>query len=183
MATNIDLADPSVQRLLDPRAANEAQRTIDPATGKTQPGLVQVAGDMDHGLASTVRLTAGKTEVLVLSKSGDIPLMTVDVYAIPGEPLKVHLLCPRCRNHLTVPGEKKAIDWSPRDANPQARAIIALGIDPHMQAMAQLGRLSVEPFECTWELDSKKKVGASEFSGGNLCRWRAAIDNNLVKSA
>jgi len=177
MAANIDLSDPNVQRLLDPEAARSR---LGPATGKE---LVQVAGDMDHGMSSTVHLNAGKTEVLVLAKNGDVPLMTVDVYAMPGEPLKVHILCPRCKNHLTIPGEKKAIEWAPRDANPAYRGIVALGVPPHMQQMALTGRLSIETFECTWELDAHKKVGSSEFSGGNLCRWRAAIDNNVVKAA
>ena len=178
MATNIDMSDPNVQRLLDGSAGDQR---IKPAAGKRE--LVQVAGDMDHGLTSTVRLTAGKTEVLVLVPKGDVPLMTVDVYAMPGEPLKVHILCPRCKNHLTIPGDKKAIEWDPKAENPRARSIAGLGIPPHMQEMAKLGKISIEPFECTWELDKNARVGANEFSGGNLCRWRAAIDNNLVKDA
>lgn len=178
MNSNIDMSDPNVQRLLDGGAG---ERRVQPAGGKRE--LVQVAGDMDHGISTTVNLTAGKTEVLVIMPKGDVPLLTVDVYAIPGEPLKVHLLCPRCKNHLTIPGEKKAIEWEPRAENPRARAIVALGVPPHIQNMAKLGKLSIEPFECTWELDAKARVGASEFSGGNLCRWRAAIDNNMVKDA
>lgn len=177
MATSIDMSNPSVRRLLD----GDERGPIAPASGKK--ALVQVAGDMDHGLSSTLNLIAGKTEVLVIDPKGDVALLTVDVYEMPGEPLKVHLLCPRCKNHLTVPGDKKAIEWDPRAGNPRERAIVTLGIPPHMQAMAKLGRLSIEPFECTWELDAHKKVGASEFSGGNLCRWRCAIDNNMVKGA
>lgn len=177
MATGIDLTDPNVRKLLGDRD----ERIATPASGKKQ--IMQVAGDMDHGIASRIDLTNGKTEVMVFDPKGDVPLLTVDVYALPGEPLKVHLICPRCRNHLTIPGDRKAIEFAPNDRNPRSPSIIALGIPPHMQEMAKLGRLSVEPFECTWELDAGKKVGSSEFTGNNLCRWRAAIDNNTVKAA
>jgi hypothetical protein len=178
MATSIDMTNPGVRRLLD---GDRAGDIASPASGKRE--LVQVAGDMDHGLASRIDLSSGKTEVLVIDRKSDVPLHTIDVYVMPGEPLKVHILCPRCKNHLTIPGDKKAIEWDPKAENPRARDIVALGVPPHIQAMAKTGRISIEPFECTWELDAGKKVGASEFSGGNLCRWRAAIDNNLVKNA
>lgn len=181
MATSIDMTDPGVRRLLGDTDGD--RRIADPASGKRE--LVQVAGDMDHGLMSRIDLGSGKTEVLIYDPRGEgnAPLHTVDVYALPGEPLKVHILCPRCKNHLTIPGDKKAIEWDPKATNPRARDIIALGVPPHMQVMAKTGRISIEPFECTWELDANKKVGASEFSGGNLCRWRCAIDNNMVKPA
>lgn len=178
MGAEINLDDPGVRRLLE---GPDQSRVHKPGQPKR---LLQVAGDMDHGVQSRVNLDLGKVEVMVLDKKGDIPLLTLDIYALPGEPLKIGLICPRCRNHLTITGDKKAIDWDPRAENPRTRDIIDLGIEPHMVSTAKLGKLSVEAFECTWELDGDKKVGTSEFwAGGNLCRWKVAIDNNLVKKA
>jgi len=168
---SIDLTNPAVRRML-----GDQDRPV--AGGKKS--LVQVAGDAEHGVTSAINLDIGKIEVLVYANKGDVPLLTVDVYKVDGEPLKIHLLCPRCHNHLTIAQDRKAIEFEPRAANRQQANIRALGISPDMQRIVSTGDLSVEEFECTWELDAKLKV--SSFSG-NLCRFRAAIDHNLLKIA
>lgn len=160
---SINLADPTVQRMLQPTTR---------ASGKR--GLVQLAGDPDHGLRSTVQLSSGKHEVVVVYQ--DL-LMTVDVYAVPGEPLKLHLYCPRCHKHSTVPGERKAIDFEPSAPNPQWARVRELGIESPM------GRLSVETFECPWEIGDAQHVQGGLHTGVNLCRLRIAIDNNRAKDA
>lgn len=176
MAHEIDMTNHGVRALL-----GDDGRIAAPATGKKE--LVQLAGDEDRGLTSTIGLDRNKTEVLIYDPKGDVPLLTFDVYQMPGEPLKVHILCPRCQNHSTISGDRKAIEWDPTDRNPRASDIIGMGISPHMQVIARTGRISIETFECAWELDKHEKVGAKRYAGGNLCRWRAAIDNNMVKRA
>jgi hypothetical protein len=141
--------------------------------------VIQLAGDPHHGLASTVHLTSNKQEVVVVY--GDL-FMTVDVYAVPGEPLKVHLYCPRCHKHSTVPGARKAIDFYPGAANPARSLIIASG-RPELVDLADKGRLSIEPFECPWEIGDGRHVAGTLHPGATLCRLRIAIDNNYAKDA
>lgn len=171
MSASIDMNRPEVRRMLgDVPRGSEATRS-----------LMHVAGDAEEGVTSAINLDIGKHEVLVYSPKGDIQLLTVDVYQVAGEPLKVHLLCPRCHNHLQIMGDKKAIEFDLRASNRQNYNIRSLGgLSPAMQHASVLGDLSIEEFECTWELDGTKKV--SLFSGGNLCRFRAAIDHNLLRS-
>src|SRR4029078_11074446 len=98
---SIPLADPKIQRLL----ALDSGKALGPLAGDVPDptGLTS-----RHGHMWTTRLSAGKEEVIVLF--GD-QVMTVDVYAIPGEPIKVHLYCPRCHKLLTVAQDRKAIDY------------------------------------------------------------------------
>lgn len=167
-ALSIDMTDPSVQRMLGGRGSAARQREV-----------VQIAGDTHAGLASMTSLTAGKHEVVVVYK--DL-LMTVDVYAVPGEPLKLHLYCPRCHKHSTVPGDRKAIDFDPRAPNPQQAAIRATSA-PELVALAAFGKLSVEAFECPWEIGDEQHAKTAVHTGVTLCRMRLAIDNNRAKDA
>lgn len=154
------------------------------ATGKRE--IMQLAGDAPdptgltdyRGAQSTLRLNGGKREVVVVYH--DV-LMTVDVYALPGEPMHISLLCPRCHKPLRIPGDRKSIDFEPNALNP-AR-IAAAGLPPEVAAVAATGKLSVEPFECTWELGDDKHVAGGLHTGTNLCRLRIAIDNNRAKDA
>jgi hypothetical protein len=165
---SINLSDPNVQAML-----GQSDVHGHPASGKRE--VVQIAGDPMHGLRSTVNLTAGKHEVAVLYK--DL-IMTVDVYMVPGEPLKIHLLCPKCHKHSTIPGERKAIDFEPIATNPQWARVAEV-----MPGMNPLGRLSVEEFECPWEMGEDKHVRGGLHTGVTLCRQRLAIDNNRAKDA
>jgi hypothetical protein len=165
---SIDLADPAVQHML--HGARPSARRRD---------LVQLAGDAHHGFVSTSHLTASKQEVVVVYR--DL-FMTVDVYAVPGEPLKVHLYCPRCHKHSTVPGSRKAIDFEPASDNPMRTQILASG-RPELVDLASNGRLSIEAFECPWELGDTKHVPGALHTGVTLCRMRLVIDDNCAKDA
>lgn len=180
MSLAINMDDPTVRSMLgiSPQAA---------ATGKRRE-LVQLAGDAPdptgttnhRGALSTMRLTGGKQEIIVVHK--DV-FLTVDVYALPGEPMKIHLLCPRCHKHLTIPGYRKAILFEPGERNPQRSTIVASG-RPELVSMADLGRLSVEQFECTWEIGDVKHVSSGirgVHTGASLCRLRLVIDNNVAR--
>ena len=129
------------------------------------------------GAQSTTRLTGGKQEVVVVYKD---MFLTVDVYQVPGEPMKVHLYCPRCHKHATVPGDRKAIDYDPTAPNPQRTEILASG-RPELMDHADFGRLSIDTFECPWELGDDKHVQGAVQVGTSLCRLRIAIDRNRVR--
>jgi hypothetical protein len=121
--------------------------------------LVHIAGDADTGLSSTVRMNRGKQEVIVTYKDY---VLTVDVYHLPEqtkEPLQVHLICPKCRHQLRITADKKAIEWDGT-------------------------YLSIEPFQCTWEMPEHDRHTPGLIAGGlTLCKWTAAIDRNIAKDA
>lgn len=175
MAHDIDMRDPSVKRLLGNEGCLVAPGV---ASGKRE--LVQIKGDMDHGLTSTTRLDMGKHEVIVAGKDH---VLTVDVYAIVGEPLKVHLICPRCKHLLTIDGARKPIEYDALAENPLGRSILN-ELPRELLAVATHGKLSIETFQCTWELeDHMQDAGKDDhvIARGSLCRYRAAIDRNVLK--
>ena len=160
---SIDMADPSVQEML-----GTEDRVVRP--GRSRRELVQLAGDAPdptgqssfRGAQSTHRLNAAKEEVEVVYKDF---LLTVDVYRHEGAPIQVHLICPRCRHASRITGDRKAIDFDPT-RNTQAG-----------------GLLSIEPFECTWELTDDKHTPGLIGGGINLCKLRLGITNNVARDA
>lgn len=175
-ALNIDLTDPSVQHMLGGPSRL--------ATGKRE--VVQLAGDVPdptglsarRGFQSTTHLTAGKQEVVVVYKG---LFLTVDLYVL-GAQVTAYLHCPRCRNVLTVRGDRKAIDFDPLAVSP-VRVEVAGAGDPVLALAGQFGRLSIEPFECTWEITGGPHVAGGHHTGVSLCRMRMAIDDNRAKDA
>jgi len=169
----VDLSDPRQ------RALFERGRHVDlSALGEPSvPQVVQLAGDEATGLRASFRLSAAKQEVGVVF--GDL-FLTVDVYAVPGEPLKVHLYCPRCHKHMTVGADRKHIEFEPTAPSPIAALLVATG-NPEL-ARLSLGRLSIETFECPWELGDHKHVPGVLHTGVTLCRQRLVIDNNRARS-
>lgn len=180
MSLDINLNDPAVRRLLD------ADHRVD-TTPKRD--LVQIAGDRPDpsgltpflGQQSTTRLNGDKQEVIVIYEPMGM-FMTVDLYALSGEPVRAYLYCPRCHKHLTIRADQKAIDYDPSAENPQRDRILASGV-AELVAHAQRGRLSVETFECTWELGDGRHVPGHVHTGASLCRHRMVIDNNLARPA
>lgn len=176
---SINLTDPRVQDMLGaPRVASHKARQV-----------VQLAGDVPDptaqtghlGIQCTQQMTAGKQEVVVVYK--DL-LMTVDVYAVPGEPVTVHLYCPKCRKHATVKGSMKAIDFDPGAGNPMYREILSRGeLGPEVLAVAAIGRISIEAFECPWEMGDAAHVRGGVHTGASLCRQRLVIEDNRARDA
>ncbi len=170
----VDMSDPRVRAML----------------GHDSPaprgGVVQLAGDAPDptrltsnvGMMSTHHLNAGKHEVVVAYR--DL-FMTLDVYALPGEPVRVHLICPRCRKASSISGDRKAIDFDPGATNPIARRLQDTGTAEI--AAAARGRISIEPFECTWELGGDTHAHGAVHTGASMCRMRLAIDDNIAKDA
>jgi len=88
-----------------------------------------------------------------------------EVYQIPGEPIQIHWACPRCgplnvKRMSTIWGNQKKIDFDPR-------AQIEDG-----------GRLNVEQFECSWELESS---GRRMDFGLGMCGLKLVIDNSRAR--
>lgn len=165
---HVDLSDPRARDLLLHGTAPRGPRQV-----------VHLAGDQDTGLRSGINLSSGKTEIGVVY--GDL-FLTVDLYTVPGEPHRLQLICPRCHKHLTVPGDRKAIDFEPAALNPVRSALVASG-NPDLIRIANLGRLSVEAFECPWELGDEAHVQGGLHTGVTLCRQRLVIDKNRARDA
>jgi len=169
-ALNVNLQDPSVRRLM---GTDES--------GNVVPGrreMVQLAGDENRGMQSVRRLDTAKVEVLVAYRGrvGDFDL-TVDVYALPGEPAELHIICPKCRHKSRITAERKKIEFDQHDIRPYTFV-------DGSRMPTNGGRLDVETFECGWEMPEavEHKVGITQH-GMTLCRMRMAIDHNVAKDA
>lgn len=147
------MSNPGARVLSPSEEIFELERGVADPTG-ADPNMV--------GYRSSVLLDKSKIPIQVRHKEF---LLEVDLYMDgEGKPDKILLLCPRCRNQLSIPAARKAIDF-----------------DPH--ALKEFGgQLSVEPFQCTWEADSSKHGRRMKFGLG-LCGWRVAIDKNVAKDA
>ncbi len=177
----IDLGDPTIRAMLG---------VDQPHLGGTRREVVRLAGDVpdptgvspDHrGIQSTHFLTGGKQEVVVVY--GDV-LMTLDVYALPGEPVRVQMICPRCHKHSTITSDRKRIAWEPASENPMRGTILELARGlPELLRVRDFGCISIEPFECTWELGEDRHVAGGLHSGASLCRLKLVIDNNRAREA
>ncbi len=78
----------------------------------------------------------------------------------------VHLICPRCKHTLSIRGDRKHIEFA-TSGGPAGK-----------------GELSVEAFQCTWELPGVGKHIPGVVGGGlSLCKWKVAIDKNIAKDA
>jgi hypothetical protein len=94
-------------------------------------------------------------------------MIFAEVYKTTDGPLEIHWMCPRCgplnaKRMSRIPGSRKRIEF-----------------DPHVQT-DDGGRLSVEAFECPWELESDGR--RMEFGLG-LCGLKIAIENNVARRA
>ena len=147
------------------------------ATGKRD--VVQLAGDAHNGLTSTTNLDSNKHEVVVVYKD---TFLTVDVYTVPGEPPEIHLICPRCHKASRISGANKQIVFDAAADNPMRRKIAVAGARD-LLSICYLGRLSVEPFECTWEIGGDAHAKGGVHTGATLCRQRLAIEDNRAQDA
>jgi hypothetical protein len=120
-------------------------------------------GQRVRGHASQVNLTyTAIAHPLVRFQEGRGPgpfdkLMEMDLHRAPDGTLSLHLYCPRCANHSVINGKNKHIEWDGET-------------------------LSVEPFECMWELENTRQMSVIA-PGVNLCRLRMGIDRNIGRHA
>lgn len=141
------------------------QHVYDP----TKDDLIELKGDPHdpgaEGISSTHRLNnAAEAKVLLLYQHpfmGDL-VVEAEVYVDPGNrDITVHMLCPECRNSLTVPSTKKVIDWEPG-----------------------LGLISVEQSTCTWEEKRDQHVDKGQANillRKNLCSFSFVVDRNVIR--
>jgi hypothetical protein len=187
MAHDIDLRDPAIARLMGKDTGIVTPGEL--ASGKRE--LVQIAGDPDHGITSTTRLDLGKREigVLIRPKGSDTMIdgvLTLDVYAIPGEPVKAVIVCPRCHHRCEIDADKKAIDWNPTAPCPFPKTLIAELPPQHHYLAAQLGVISIETFRCKWELEDQMQDAGKDIHvmvSGSLCRFTCTIERNVLREA
>lgn len=149
------------------------------STGTKHREVVQIAGDPDHGISQTYRLNANKIEVMVLFKD-PAKFLTVDVYQAPGEPLMVHLICPKCHKPSRITAARKRIEFDASAPNPVYQAVLSEA-GPDLASLARDGKLSIERFECAWEVGTDKHVQSALHTGVSLCRQRLVIDDNRAK--
>lgn len=164
MSTNVrvDLTDPAVQRLMGLPGAAAPERQ-----------LMHLAGDQDRGLASQVNLNTGKLETVVTYRDR---VMVVDIYQIEGEPLQVHMICPRCQKPIRVTQDRKSIDFQLGTKHPHGALAQELGVP-------LVGLLSIDPFQCAWEIGQDAHVAGLVTGGATLCKWQVGIHNNVAKDA
>ena len=120
--------------------------------------LYHVSGDADTGITTQANLTKSamaQPQIRYSGKWGDY-VMTAELYNQGGQ-LALNIICPRCHNSLWIRAERKKIEW---DA---------------------VRGVSVEPFQCTWELGERGNE-RMDFGLG-LCRWTAVIEDNRARDA
>jgi hypothetical protein len=102
--------------------------------------------------------------------------LTVDVYALPGEAPHAILFCPRCHHASTIKGTEKDIEFLPHEP-----LRIAARVPPEL-AHLNKGVFSVEPFQCSWEIDTKQ-AATHDIGARNLCRLKLVIERNVARDA
>lgn len=154
--------------------------------------VFHVAGDQPdptghtdlRGVAPGYNLTRsalGHPKVLFMLY-GEPVILTVDVYAIAGEPMNLHLMCPVCialgRDHvaLRIVEGQKAFSYEPGAQVPLWPGWSRDEIR-HNYPEGLGGLLNVEPFGCTWEETPELRRGF----GLATCTWRVAIVNNIAR--
>ncbi len=169
MTLNIDMTNPSVQNLL----GSERSSIVEPGEQKKRREMVQIAGDPEHGYTSTTRLDTMKQEVFVTYKDF---LLTVDVYALPGQPIELVYVCPKCRHQGRITGDRKHVEFDPSSSR-----VMVL---PNGAKLHTGGDLSVEAFQCSWEMPDAGEHKTGIRAGGiTLCNLKIAIDHNIAKDA
>jgi hypothetical protein len=132
---------------------------VDPANPNQE--VHEICADPGYNMADAPPL--GKANVQYHGRAGDF-VLECDVY--PGEQtgtFVVVLYCPKC-------------------STPKAPHTLKITSDrKHIEFDAVTRKLSVEPFECTWELPeaANRRIAF----GAGLCRWRVGISNNVARDA
>lgn len=116
------------------------------------PGMKNV------GMSSKTDLTAGAIGHPLIRWRDQV--MEADVYAMPGEPMKVHIVCPKCHTFSWVKQEAKAMSYEPGRGDPRNG-----------------GELNIEKFKCMGD----NVEGRRRDFGLGMCNWRVAIDKNIAR--
>jgi hypothetical protein len=191
MTLNLDMNDPAVRQML---SGDESGQASIARPGERKRQMVQLAGDApdptgvtsQRGLQMTQRLDMGKQVCAIVYKD---QLIEADIYAIPGSPLEVIFICPRCRKQSRITQEMKAIEFNPGSTRPVRLPDgnkVAYGAPHRMpdgHLLTNAGEISIEAFECSWELENDKHTPGIRAGGLTLCRLRLVIDQNVAREA
>jgi len=120
---------------------------------------------------------------------GEEKLLTFDVYAPPDAPKYIMIHCPVCalagrkKEAIRIIEGHKAFEYDPLTPPPMYPGwsdtdvygvLVTDGID-----IKGGGRLSTEPFRCTWD----EKPDLKRAFGLQQCTWHVSITNNVAKNA
>ena len=152
--------------------------------GKIVRDVFQIKGDVPHpdgsglrGATSGVDLTASAEGYPLVYDRIMQRLLTIDVYKIDGQPMWLHLYCPRCENAIKITEETKEIHYEPQRAPKELLEFFSLeylcqqlypGKRPQVAMLG--GTLSVSPFRCIHPAD------------GAVCGWHASIERNIARA-
>lgn len=156
----------------------------------TKKEIFQLHGDQSQGVSSGANLTNSAIchPIVLYRGRGMERFLTLDVFAAPGAPMYAVIYCPLCQardpenrfnRSLTIKGENKKIDLDIR-AIPTFKGFTTpeLVNDLGLQNKDELrGRISIEPFGCTWEEDPELRRGF----GFSCCNWKIEINNNIAR--
>jgi hypothetical protein len=153
--------------------------------------IFQVSGDQPGQGASGMNLNQNalcNPVVLYRSRTQGDLFLTLDVFEMPGAPMYIVTRCPVCQARnpdskgmdLTIKADQKAIDLNPRalpDFSRFGYSIhdITIALAVHRDDIR--GRLSIEPFKCTWEAEPELQ---RDF-GFSRCEWHVSIKNNIMR--
>jgi hypothetical protein len=145
--------------------------------------LFEIRGDAQRGVTSGVNFTGVAAKPVVLYRD---KLLTLDVYALPGQPMYVILYCPLCEvnrppdapqnQSLRISEDNKKIDFDPM-ATPKIPGFTSQELAQYLGREEVRGRISIEPFRCTWEEKSDLRRGF----GLGVCTWNVVIENNIAR--
>lgn len=136
------------------------------------------------GYSSGTSLMGGAERVVIYyaGRHGQFFLVG-DWYSMKGAPSYLNIFCPLCgsdpnsqRGSLRISQDNKAIDFD-RDVPARIRGFDESQILASLQLSSIGGRISIEPFGCTWEVEPTLRRGF----GFGVCTWRVAIDNNVAR--
>lgn len=126
-----------------------------------------------HGRIQQFNLDHGKVTTVIRYKD---QVIEADVYRLAGAPIKVVFRCPRCGSDSTINGDQKAVEFT--DHEP--RRVFTDAGDVFMSA----GELSVEPFQCPWEMpDAGAHVPGLVSGGVSLCKLTLGIEKGVARDA
>lgn len=130
--------------------------------------VVQLAGDMDQGLTSSVLLNRGAVQIVTHYKgrfnlaSGYDYLEGRGELYVAGDELMLHVICPSCGHQVALSNKRSQMEYD-----------------------AIKREISVTPWTCTWEKGRGTDNTADDRMdfGLGLCNARLVIDKNLMRDA
>lgn len=160
----------------------------------TRKEVFQIAGDQPDPVGTGLKGVSGGYNLGVNAVARPIVLwrdriLTIDLYALPNTPMYGIIYCPICAEIAVAQGREvpslkidqsnKKIDFEP-GVVPKIPGFSTDELVKYLGAESSeaiAGRISIEPFGCTWEAEPTLR---RQFGFG-VCNWKVAIDNNIAR--